>query len=59
MAVHLGHFNVGDDQPDPLGDLVTILDFEKIVAEIAPETTIQMSEIERLGHRERQGDRIS
>ena len=36
------------------GDLVTVLDFEKIVAEIAPETTIQMSEIERLGHRERQ-----
>ena len=34
-------------------DLVTILDFEKIVAEIAPETTIQMSEIEHLGHRER------
>lgn len=35
-------------------DLVTILDFEKIVAEIAPETTIQMSEIDRLGNRERQ-----
>lgn len=34
-------------------DLVTILDFEKIVAEIAPETTIQMSEIDRLGPRER------
>lgn len=34
-------------------DLVTILDFEKIVAEIAPETTIQMSEIDRLGQRER------
>ena len=34
-------------------DLVTILDFEKIVAEIAPETSIQMSEIDRLGHRER------
>ncbi len=34
-------------------DLVTILDFEKIVAEIAPETTIQMAEIERLGHRDR------
>ncbi len=31
--------------------LVTILDFEKIVAEIAPETTIQMSEIEKLGDR--------
>lgn len=34
-------------------DLVTILDFERIVAEIAPETTIQMSEIEHLGHRDR------
>ena len=34
-------------------DLVTILDFEKIVAEIAPQTSIQISEIERLGHRER------
>ncbi len=34
-------------------DLVTILDFEKIVAEIAPETTIQMSEIDQLGPRER------
>ena len=34
-------------------DLVTILDFEKIVAEIAPETTIQLSEIDGLGPRER------
>jgi len=34
-------------------DLVTILDFEKIVAEIAPETSIQMSEIDKLGPRER------
>lgn len=34
-------------------DLVTILDFEKIIAEIAPETTIQMSEIDQLGHRDR------
>jgi two-component system chemotaxis response regulator CheV len=33
------------------GDLVTILDFEKIVAEIAPETSIQMSEIDKLGKR--------
>lgn len=32
--------------------LVTILDFEKIVAEIAPETGIQMSEIDALGVRE-------
>ena len=35
------------------GELVTILDFEKIVAEIAPETSIQLSEIDQLGHRER------
>lgn len=31
--------------------LVTILDFEKIVAEIAPETGIQMSEIDKMGVR--------
>lgn len=35
------------------GELVTILDFEKIVAEIAPETSIQMIEIERMGPRSR------
>lgn len=35
------------------GELVTILDFEKIVAEIAPETSIQLSEIEHMGARER------
>lgn len=33
-------------------ELVTILDFEKIVAEIAPQTTIQISEIDRMGYRE-------
>ena len=32
-------------------ELVTILDFEKIVAEIAPETTIQLSEVEKMGDR--------
>jgi len=40
------------------GDLVTILDFEKIVAEIAPQTTIQLSEIEQMGHRERSNSPI-
>ena len=35
------------------GELVTILDFEKIVTEIAPETGIQMSDIELLGARKR------
>lgn len=36
-------------------DLVTILDFERIVAEIAPQTTIQISEIDKLGRRDRNG----
>ena len=35
------------------GDLVTILDFERIVAEIAPETSIQVSEVDSLGPRDR------
>lgn len=34
-------------------DLVTILDFEKIVADIAPETGIQLEEINKMGHREK------
>ena len=34
-------------------DLVTILDFEKIVADIAPETSIQLKQIEHLETRER------
>ncbi|MCI8513209.1 MAG: chemotaxis protein CheV [Lachnospiraceae bacterium] len=34
------------------GQLVTVLDFEKIVAEIAPETTIQVSDVEKLGARQ-------
>lgn len=40
------------------GNLVTILDFEKIVAEIAPETGIQMQEIDKLGDRERNASPI-
>ncbi len=38
--------------------LVTILDFEKIVVDIAPETGIQMSEINALGSRSRRDSRI-
>ena len=34
-------------------DLVSILDFERIVAEIAPETSIQISEVEAMGKRQR------
>ena len=40
------------------GQLVTILDFEKIVAEIAPETSIQVDEIDRLGDRIPRDNRI-
>lgn len=39
-------------------DLVTILDFEKIVAEIAPETSIRIGEIDQLGPRERSSQPI-
>ncbi len=39
-------------------ELVTILDFEKIVAEIAPETGIQMEEIAALGRRRKNDSRI-
>jgi two-component system chemotaxis response regulator CheV len=40
------------------GQLVTILDFEKIVAEIAPETGIQLDEIDALGVRQKNDSRI-
>lgn len=40
------------------GELVTILDFEKIVAEIAPETSIQIDEIDALGERQKNYARI-
>lgn len=39
-------------------DLVTILDFERIVAEIAPETSIQMNEIEQMGPRSKSSEPI-
>jgi two-component system chemotaxis response regulator CheV len=35
------------------GKLVTIIDFEKIISDVCPETGIQISEIEALGPRER------
>lgn len=40
------------------GNLVTILDFEKIVAEIAPETSIQINEVEKLGDRYERTEKI-
>ena len=38
--------------------LVTILDFEKIVAEIAPETGIKLTEVDALGDRDYQEEAI-
>ncbi len=40
------------------GHLVTILDFEKIVAEIAPETGIQVEEITKMGERAEHDEQI-
>lgn len=40
------------------GRLVTILDFEKIVTEIAPETGIQAADIDRLGERDTRDEHI-
>lgn len=41
------------------GRLVTILDFEKITSDIAPETGIQLSEIEKMGERAQKNVRIA
>lgn len=38
--------------------LITILDFEKIVADIAPSTSIQVEEIEQMGERSRRDCRV-
>ena len=38
--------------------MVTILDFEKIVAEIAPETGIQLSEVDAMGKREKRSEPV-
>lgn len=40
------------------GRLVSILDFEKITADISPATSIQMAEIEKLGKREERSSNI-
>ncbi|WP_251388151.1 chemotaxis protein [Mediterraneibacter agrestimuris] len=39
-------------------NLITILDFEKIVTEIAPETGIQMDEIAKMGERKERSEKI-
>lgn len=48
-----GHESVATGIAQCEGQLVSILDFEKIVADIAPETSIQLSEIDEMGDRGR------
>ncbi len=48
-----GHESVATGIAQCNGELVTILDFEKIVADIAPETSIRITEIEEMGPRKR------
>ena len=38
--------------------LIIILDFEKIVSDISPETSLKMSEIDKMGERERNDSRV-
>lgn len=40
------------------GKLIIILDFEKIVSDISPETTLKISEIEQMGERERNDAKV-
>jgi len=48
-----GHESVATGIAQCDGQLVSILDFEKIVADIAPETSIQLAEIVEMGPRDR------
>ena len=40
------------------GKLIIILDFEKIVSDISPETTLKISDIEQMGERERNDAKV-
>lgn len=50
-TIYGGTDGVATGIADINGHLITILDFEKIVADISPDTSIQMSEVEALGAR--------
>jgi two-component system chemotaxis response regulator CheV len=50
---HGGDHSVSTGIAKVQGRLVTIIDFEKIISDICPETGIQMAEIDALGPRER------
>ena len=52
-TIYAGQDGVATGLAQCAGRLVTILDFEKIVADIAPETGIQMSDLDKLGARGR------
>lgn len=57
-AVYGGQDGAATGIAEYQGRLITILDFEKIVAEISPESTIQVSEIEEMGERHTQDKTI-
>lgn len=50
-AVYGGQDGAATGIAEYQGRLITILDFEKIIAEISPESTIQVEEIEQMGKR--------
>ncbi len=52
-AIYGGQEGIATGIAEFEGRLITILDFEKIVADICPENTIKVSDIEKLGKRER------
>ncbi len=49
--IYSGEDGVATGLADCKNHLITILDFEKIIADIAPETTIKIVDVERLGER--------
>ncbi len=57
-AVYGGQDGAATGIAEYRGRLITILDFEKIIAEISPDATIKVSEIEEMGQRSTQDKTI-
>lgn len=57
-AIYGGNEGVATGIAEFDGKLITILDFEKIVAEISPQSSIQISEIDEMGERGRRDSTI-
>ncbi len=50
-AIYGGNDGIATGIASYQNKLITILDFEKIIAEISPESSIQLSSVDRYGHR--------